>query len=101
MKTFVCHYHLNNQTTFLHHQNQVCSAHARILAMGYKNAFFRASHAQARDLSTSCKNSKSLKTANEFMITDMSKCATQWQQSPLILENRKSLFLSDQHHLTT
>ena len=39
MKTFVCDYHLNNPTTFLHHQIQVCSAHARILALGYKNAF--------------------------------------------------------------
>ena len=39
MKTFVCDYHLNDPTTFLHHQIQVCSAHARILALGYKNAF--------------------------------------------------------------
>ena len=38
MKTFVCDYHLN-PTTFLHHQIQVYSAHARILALGYKNAF--------------------------------------------------------------
>ena len=38
-KTFVCEYHLNDPTTFLHHQIQVCSAHARILALGYKNAF--------------------------------------------------------------
>ena len=39
MKTFVCDYHLNDPTTFLHHQIQVYSAHARILALGYKNAF--------------------------------------------------------------
>ena len=39
MKTFVCDYHLNDPTTFLHHPIQVCSAHARILALGYKNAF--------------------------------------------------------------
>ena len=38
-KTFVCHNHLNDPTTFLHYQNQVCSAHARIHALGYKNAF--------------------------------------------------------------
>ena len=39
MKTFVCDYHLNDPTTFLHYQIQVYSAHARILASGYKNAF--------------------------------------------------------------
>ena len=38
-KTFVFDYHLNDPTTFLHHQIQVHSAHARILAFGYKNAF--------------------------------------------------------------
>ena len=39
MKTFVCDYHLNDPTTFLHHQIQVYGAHARILALGYKHAF--------------------------------------------------------------
>ena len=39
MKTFVCNYHLNDPTTFLHHQIQVCSAHACILALGYKTLF--------------------------------------------------------------
>ena len=39
MKTFVCDYHLNYPTTFLHHQIQVCSTHARIIDLGYKNAF--------------------------------------------------------------
>ena len=39
MNTFVCDYHLNDPTTFLHHQIRVCSAHVRILALGYKNAF--------------------------------------------------------------
>ena len=39
MKTFVCDYHLDDPTTFLHHQIQVCSALARILALGYKHAF--------------------------------------------------------------
>ena len=40
MKTLVCDYHLNDPTTFLHHQIQVCSAYARILDLGYKIAFF-------------------------------------------------------------
>ena len=39
MKTFVCDYHMNDPTTFLHHQIQVCHAHARMLALGHKNAF--------------------------------------------------------------
>ena len=39
MKTFVCDYHLNDPTTSLHHQIQVFCVHARILALGYKNAF--------------------------------------------------------------
>ena len=38
-KAFVCDYHLNDPTTFLHQQIQVCSAHARIHIIGYKNAF--------------------------------------------------------------
>ena len=39
MKTFVCDYHLNELTIFLHYQIQVCSAHKRMLASGYKNTF--------------------------------------------------------------
>ena len=39
MKTFVGDYHLNDPTTLLHNQIQVNSAHARILASGYTNAF--------------------------------------------------------------
>ena len=39
MKPFVCDYHLNDPTIFLHCQIQVHSAHARIPASGYKNAF--------------------------------------------------------------
>ena len=62
MKTLVCDYHLNDQAIFLHHQISVCSAHARMLASGYKNAFFRASRVRARDFSTPCTNSISLKT---------------------------------------
>ena len=34
MKTLVCDYHLNDPTFFQHHQIQVCSAHARMLALG-------------------------------------------------------------------
>ena len=37
---FVCDYHVNDPTTFLHYQIQVCSVHARMLASGYKSAFF-------------------------------------------------------------
>ena len=39
MKTFVVDYLLNELTTFLHHQIRICSAHGRMLALGYKNAF--------------------------------------------------------------
>ena len=39
MNIFVCDYHVNDPTTFLHYQIQVCSAHARMLASGYKSAF--------------------------------------------------------------
>ena len=77
MKTFVCNYHLNDLTTFLHYQIQVCSAHARMLASGYKNAcsmlhvhvlvIFQ-HHAQIQNL---------LRPPDEFMKTEMSKFATQ------------------------
>ena len=39
MKSFVCDYYLNDPAFFQHHQIQVCSVHARMLALGYKNAF--------------------------------------------------------------
>ena len=39
MNFFVCDYHVNDPTTFLHNQIQVCSAHAQMLASGYKSAF--------------------------------------------------------------
>ena len=76
MKTFVCDYHLNDPTTFLHHQIQVCSVHARILALGYKNAFsvphvhglvIFQHRAQIQNL---------LRPPDEFMKTEMSKFAT-------------------------
>ena len=75
----MCDYHLNDPTTFLHHQNQVCSAHARILALGYKNAFsvlhmhglmIFQHHAQIQYLG---------RPPDEFMKTEMSKFATQRQ----------------------
>ena len=48
VKTFVSDYHLNDPTTFLHHQIQVCSAHARKSPWNTK-MLFRASRARARD----------------------------------------------------
>ena len=79
MKTFVCDYHLNDLTTFLHHQIQVCSAHARKFALGYKNAFSLPNmhglvifqhRAQIHNLS---------RPPDKFMKTEMSKFATQRQ----------------------
>ena len=61
MRTFVCDYHQSDPTTFLHHQIQICSAHARILALGYKmhfpcfpctgSRFFNTVHKELRALS--------------------------------------------------
>ena len=79
MKTFVCDYHLNDPTHFLHHQILVYSAHARILALGYKNAFSKLPvhglvifqhRAQIQNLR---------RPPDEFMKTEMSKFATQRQ----------------------
>ena len=79
MKTFVCDYHLNDPTTILHHQIQVCSAHARILAFGYKNAFsvvhvhglvIFQQRAQIQNL---------LRPPDEFMKVEMYKFASQRQ----------------------
>ena len=39
MKMFVCDYHLNDPTTFLHYRIQVLSAHAQILVLEDKNEF--------------------------------------------------------------
>ena len=101
MKTFVCDYHLNDPTTFQHHQIQVCSAHARMLALGYKNAFF-VLHVRGLLIFQYRAQIQNLqRPPDEFMETEMSKFATQRQKSQLILENRKSSFLSDQRHLTT
>ena len=79
MKIFVCDYHLNDPTTFLHHQIQVCSAHARILALVYNNAFsvipvpglvIFQHNAQIQNLQ---------RPPDEFVKTEMSKFATQQQ----------------------
>ena len=75
----MCEYHLNDPTTVLHHQIQVCSAHARILTLGYKNAFsvlpvhglvIFLHRAQIQNL---------LRPPDELMKTEMSKFATQRQ----------------------
>ena len=75
----MCDYHLNDPTTFLHHQIQVCSAHARIIALGYKNAFsvfpvhglvIFQHRAQIQFL---------LRPPDEFMKAETSKFATQRQ----------------------
>ena len=79
MKTFVCNYHLNDPTTFMHHQIQVCSAHARILALGYKNALSVLPVHGLVIFQHRAQNSKSLKTSDEFMKTEMSKFASQRQ----------------------
>ena len=101
MKTFVCDYHLNDLTTFLHHQILVCSAHARILALGYTNAF-SVPHVQGLVIFQHRAQIQNLiRPPNEFMKTEISKFAKQRQYLQLILETRKSSFLSDQRHLTT
>ena len=72
MKTSVCNYHLNDPTTFLHYQIQVCSAHVRII-MWYKN--LRASRAGARDFQKTVHKFKT----GESMKTEIPKVATQRQ----------------------
>ena len=71
MKIFVCDYHLNDQTIFVHHQIQVCSAHARILDLGYKNSF-SVLHMHGLMIFQH-------RPPDEFMKTEMSKFATQRQ----------------------
>ena len=86
MKTFVCDYHLNDPTKFLHHQIQVCSAHARILALGYKNAF-SVLHVHGLVIFQHRARIQNLqRPSDEFMKAELSKFATQRQESPLILE---------------
>ena len=75
MKTFVCDYHLNNMTTFLRPEIQVCSAHVRLLALGYKNAF-SVLHVHGLVLvQHRAQNQNLLRPPNEFMKTEMSKFA--------------------------
>ena len=79
MKTFVFDYHLNDLTTFLHHQIQVCSVHARILALGYKNAFSML-HVHGLVIFQHLARIQNLqRPPDEFMKTEMSKFATQRQ----------------------
>ena len=73
MKTFVCDYHLNDPTTFLRHQIQVCSAHVRILALGYKNAFSVLPVHGLVIFRHRAKMQNLLRPPNEFMKTEMSK----------------------------
>ena len=77
MKTFVCDYHLNDPTTFQHHQIQVCSAHARMLALGYKNAF-SVLHVRGLVIFQYRAQIQNLqRPPHKFMETEMSKFATQ------------------------
>ena len=79
MKTFVCDYHLNDTTTFLRHQIQVCSAHARIIVYGYKIAF-SVLHVHGLMIFQRSARIKYLKRPpDEFINTEMSKIATQRQ----------------------
>ena len=79
MKTFVCDYHLKDPTTFLHHQLQVYSAHARILALGYKNTF-SVLHVHGLVIFQHRAQIQNLyRPPDEFMKTQMSKFATRRQ----------------------
>ena len=79
MKSFVCDKHLNDPTTFLDHQIQVCGAHARIHVMGYKNAF-SVLHVHGLVIFQHRAQIQNLyRPSDEFMNTEMSKFATQRQ----------------------
>ena len=79
MKTFVCDHHLNDPTAFQHHQIQVCSVHAPMLALGYKNAFsvFHVRRLVIFQYHSQIQNLQ--RPPDEFMETEMSKFATQRQ----------------------
>ena len=80
MKTFMCDYHLNAPTTFLHHQIQVCSVHARILALGYKNAIsVLPVHGLVNFQHRAQIQNLLLRPPDEFMKHEMSKFAAQRQ----------------------
>ena len=76
MKTFVCDYHLNDPSTFLHHQIQVCSVHARKLALGYKNAFSVLHVHGLMIFQHRGQIQNLLRPSDEFMKTEMSKFVT-------------------------
>ena len=79
MKTFVCDYHLNDPTTFLHHQFQVYSAHAQILTLGYKNAI-SVQHVHGLVIFQHRAQIQNLyRPPDKFMKTQMSKVPTQRQ----------------------
>ena len=79
MKTFVCDYHLNDPTAFQHHQIQVCGAHARMLALGYKNAFSVLHVRRLVIFQYRAKNQNLQRPPDEFMETETSKFDTQRQ----------------------
>ena len=79
MKTFVCDYHLNDPTAFQHHKIQVCSAHARMLALGYKNAFSVLHMGRLVILQYRAQIQNLQRPPVEVMETEMSKFATQRQ----------------------
>ena len=77
MKTFACDCHLNDPTTFQHHQIQVCFAHARMLALGYTNAF-SVLHVRGLVIFQNRAQIRNLQILpDEFMETEMSKFTTQ------------------------
>ena len=93
--------HLNDPTIFQHFQIQVFSAHARILTLGYKNAF-SVLHVHGLLMSQHHVDIQNLeRLPGECMRTEMSQFATQRQESPLIFGTRESVVLMDQRHLTT
>ena len=75
----MCDYHVNDPTTFLHYQIQVCSAHAGMLASGYLSEFsvLRVHGLVIFQHPTQIKNLE--RPPDEFMKTEMSKLATQRQ----------------------
>ena len=79
MKTLVFDYHLNDPTIFLHHQIPVCSAHARMRASGYKNAFFVLHVYGLVIFQHRAQIQYLLRPPDEFLKTEMSKFAMQRQ----------------------
>ena len=74
----MCDYHLNDRQHFCIIKFKFVVHMREYSPLGTK-CIFRVSLARARDFSTPCTNSKSLKKPDEFMKTEMSKFATQRQ----------------------